>query len=271
MCRRRHLVQMTGDGRVLKTGSRQTAGNANIVKVPAAMLVVYFVTMSISIHAPRVGSDQMVKTLMRTGRYFNPRSPCGERPDHCHRWGHRLHISIHAPRVGSDGEPDEKLSEYFPRFQSTLPVWGATAIPGHHHGGVADFNPRSPCGERHYTMMDNLGVAIFQSTLPVWGATAWEKIIKKMCRISIHAPRVGSDPGPAGHLSSLHQDFNPRSPCGERHSESPSPATKDLFQSTLPVWGATRQCGCYPCLPQISIHAPRVGSDRCLYTHPRRI
>lgn len=57
MCRRRHLVQMTGDGRVLKTGSRQTAGNANIVKVPAAMLVVYFVTMSISIHAPRVGSD----------------------------------------------------------------------------------------------------------------------------------------------------------------------------------------------------------------------
>ena len=60
MCRRRHLVQMTGDGRVLKTGSRQTAGNANIVKVPAAMLVVYFVTMSISIHAPRVGSDQPV-------------------------------------------------------------------------------------------------------------------------------------------------------------------------------------------------------------------
>ena len=57
MCRRRHRVQMTGDGRVLKTGSRQTAGNANIVKVPAAMLVVYFVTMSISIHAPRVGSD----------------------------------------------------------------------------------------------------------------------------------------------------------------------------------------------------------------------
>lgn len=57
MCRRRHRVQMTGDGRVLKTGSRQTAGNANIVKVPAAMLVAYFVTMSISIQAPRVGSD----------------------------------------------------------------------------------------------------------------------------------------------------------------------------------------------------------------------
>jgi hypothetical protein len=30
---------MTGDGRVLKTGSRKTDGNANIVKVPAAMLV----------------------------------------------------------------------------------------------------------------------------------------------------------------------------------------------------------------------------------------
>lgn len=79
MCRRRHRVQMTGDGRVLKTGSRQTAGNANIVKVPAAMLVAYFVTMSISIQAPRVGSDEAYRPPLWPGPYFNPRSPCGER------------------------------------------------------------------------------------------------------------------------------------------------------------------------------------------------
>ena len=34
------------------------------------------------------------------------------------------------------------------------------------------------------------------------------------------------------------------------------------FQSTLPVWGATMRCGAAPPARLISIHAPRVGSDK---------
>ena len=34
-------------------------------------------------------------------------------------------------------------------------------------------------------------------------------------------------------------DFNPRSPCGERRKQSTDTSAKKLFQSTLPVWGAT--------------------------------
>ena len=56
-------------------------------------------------------------------------------------------------------------------------------------------------------------------------------------------------------------NFNPRSPHGER---LPKPFQKQLnitFQSTLPAWGAT----CVGCrsrlLSDISIHAPRMGSD----------
>ena len=34
------------------------------------------------------------------------------------------------------------------------------------------------------------------------------------------------------------------------------------FQSTLPVWGATKRVFVTPNTMQISIHAPRVGSDK---------
>ena len=58
---------------------------------------------------------------------------------------------------------------------------------------------------------------LFQSTLPVWGATYCQAGKGQQAPISIHAPRVGSDP--------LQQIL--RSSCL-------------TFQSTLPVWGATR-------------------------------
>ena len=56
--------------------------------------------------------------------------------------------------------------------------------------------------------------------------------------ISIHAPRGGSDlccyiiPVPI-------RNFNPRSPWGERHTWKMPMALSTLFQSTLPVGGAT--------------------------------
>ena len=57
-------------------------------------------------------------------------------------------------------------------------------------------------------------------------------------KISIHAPRVGSD-----LLEVL-----------DEHMEC-------VFQSTLPVWGATNICDYLYKPYSISIHAPRVGSD----------
>ena len=56
--------------------------------------------------------------------------------------------------------------------------------------------------------------------------------------ISIHAPRVGSDVIP-GTSFSPNVDFNPRSPCGERRDPVHAQPLGLLFQSTLPVWGAT--------------------------------
>ena len=55
--------------------------------------------------------------------------------------------------------------------------------------------------------------------------------------------------------------FNPRSPCGERLMDAFSNAAMVIFQSTLPVWGATIRHGGGLHRVHISIHAPRVGSD----------
>ena len=99
---------------------------------------------------------------------FNPRSPCGERPFE--------QIAL----------ADDQA------FQSTLPVWGATAA------------------RDHYDKED-----LFQSTLPVWGATLARDYPGAVADISIHAPRVGSDPTDKG-LRGAFENFNPRSPCGER-------------------------------------------------------
>ena len=58
---------------------------------------------------------------------------------------------------------------------------------------------------------------IFQSTLPVWGATQIRLVVvTTISNISIHAPRVGSDGMADLHQADRPQDFNPRSPCGER-------------------------------------------------------
>ena len=56
--------------------------------------------------------------------------------------------------------------------------------------------------------------------------------------------------------------FNPRSPCGERREMDGLPIYVTTFQSTLPVWGATRAGLLKNLGYDISIHAPRVGSDK---------
>ena len=146
-----------------------------------------------------------------------------------------------------------------------------------------NFNPRSPWGERlagrenptkrdvisihaprggsdNFVDFDVGGHVAFQSTLPVGGATIC------CCCCVVFAT-----------------DFNPRSPWGERPSSHyhvrnavifqstlpvggatnsrPQHCAKDVFQSTLPVGGATRPDDDIPVLEDISIHAPRGGSD----------
>ena len=190
----------------------------------------------ISIHGPRVGAD---------------RHGCGQCADGA--------ISIHGPRVGADiisqipSVPDSL-------FQSTAPVWGPTAIPISCRLRPTHFNPRPPCGGRLVAVAFSVPVFRFQSTAPVWGPT-WITLAEwRYDGISIHGPRVGADNDLAqahpGQNISIHgprvgadqakadadrgdRNFNPRPPCGGRHSLEDKHIT----------------------LTKISIHGPRVGAD----------
>ena len=170
---------------------------------------------SISIHAPRAGSDRQFRCSRFRAAYFNPRSPCGERRRTARDWRrgqrafqstlpvrgattlfcfalHCLFISIHAPRAGSDGDFIGGINGGN-LFQSTLPVRGAT----NRRYGCLDFCAISIHAPRAGSDLSELekaaAAAEFQSTLPVRGATVY-------LRVCIE---------PTMH-------FNPRSPCGER-------------------------------------------------------
>ena len=101
----------------------------------------------------------------------------------------------------------------------------------------------------------------FQSTLPARGATEVFFMLGDRLKISIHAPRTGSDhenglPRDYQFRISIHAPrtgsddesasafcnlwhFNPRSPHGERPFAQKSLQKTEKFQSTLPARGAT--------------------------------
>jgi hypothetical protein len=148
------------------------------------------------------------------------------------------------------------------RFQSTLPVWGATYFDFAGLTIVSGFNPRSPCGERRHiarTIRLERGVSIHaprvgsdatgaqlphaESTLPVWGATHSEGEEYNLAPVSIHAPRVGSDANVARckHCRGAFQSTLPV--WGATEEVRSLSMAWSAFQSTLPVWGATGSAG----------------------------
>ena len=224
----------------------------------ATTFVVHAQKSNISIHAPRTGSDALYFPRIAFARYFNPRSPHGERPSGqpeppaASNFNPR---SPHGERRSARTSPDVT----FP-FQPTLPARGATLEGDSRDRGPGHFNPRSPHGERPTIQRYTEYLGEFQPTLPARGATdgraaertgvrfqptlpargATRMLDNQIARtfISTHAPRTGSDDG-RRRTSAAAKDFNPRSPHGERRNKA---------------WQAVRAKG-------ISTHAPRTGSD----------
>ena len=127
------------------------------------------------------------------------------------------------------------------------------------------FNPRSPCGERPDTAIVQEWEEHISIHAPRAGSDTVFTKAQAISGISIHAPRAGSDVGPQ-LCHALHQHFNPRSPCGERRgARRRIPPCTRYFNPRSP-------CGERPGNPHqkriavdISIHAPRAGSDKARY------
>ena len=224
----------------------------------------------ISIHAPRTGSDERPACTRKSGAYFNPRSPHGERQL---RTGKHVAARYFNPR-SPHGERRSCSLSSFSLFR--------------------DFNPRSPHGERPGAGLPNQPGHDISIHAPRTGSDHNRALLLSSTScISIHAPRTGSDhhvgADQAVRVISIHA---PRTGSDERLHErrrfhrrisihAPRtgsdrvirgmPCRLATFQSTLPARGATNalvvHLGNALC---ISIHAPRTGSDRRKHANSAR-
>ena len=123
-------------------------------------------------------------------------------------------ISIHSPRAGRDeyNNPAVYLLD--------------------------NFNPLSPCGERH---IENIKLA-------------------DLTQISIHSPRAGRDTMLSGSTFSIFY-FNPLSPCGERPCNSLNHRRAIVISIHSPRAGRDFNCRPRRHIRGISIHSPRAGRD----------
>ena len=150
-----------------------------------------------------------------------------------------VEISIHASRMGCDLTPYVKSA--CREFQSTHPVWDATNADDL---WVADLQisihaSRMGCDEPWGRRAD--GEQKFQSTHPVWDATGSRVGFSACFFISIHASRMGCDYASTAPDNIFPDDFNPRIPYGMRPLARRTSRSMSSFQSTHPVWDATRQ------------------------------
>ena len=191
----------------------------------------------ISTHAPRTGSDEGCSSSAGTSRHFNPRSPHGERRFTCNVGRIACDISIHAPRTGSDGQQAyeyEKtifISIHAPRTGSDERLAALSDMLE-----ISIHAPRTGSDSKIFTF--RIAQILFQSTLPARGAT--------------RCPMI---------QAMVVDHFNPRSPHGERRRSHQRPHQPPEFQSTLPARGATFEAHDAAREADISIHAPRTGSD----------
>ena len=137
-----------------------------------------------------------------------------------------------------------------------------------------DFNPHSPCGERPSKRDLILAHCKFQSTLPLRGATRGKPRMILRAPISIHTPLAGSDFANA-LAEQEEKNFNPHSPCGERHCAKRTVADNQISIHT-PLAGSDVYDAAAESFQSISIHTPLAGSDtiglsivffRCISIH----
>ena len=167
----------------------------------------------VSIRAPRAGGDSRWPSITSAMTCFNPRPPCGRRPE----GDGSPHLSTGfnpRPPCGRRLVRRRKIPP-MPTFQSAPPVREATGVGRRRGDGrsvsirapraggdgsrlktlgrLACFNPRPPCGRRPDSGDGSTNGNGFQSAPPVREATCARLHLGQQRRVSIRAPRAGGD------------------------------------------------------------------------------
>ncbi len=150
---------------------------------------------SISIHALHAECDNCPALCSCSCSHFNPRTPCGVRPE--------LYSCISC------------LCDFNPRTPCGVRLKWTSKLAKTHQ----NFNPRTPCGVRPTATVRSTGGAQFQSTHSMRSATTARRFAKsKRGFQSTHSMRSATlwfSPCPY-----LFKHFNPRTPCGVRRAKT---------------------------------------------------
>src|SRR5699024_140408 len=189
----------------------------------------------ISIHAPREGSDRFaVAAWNMFPRFLSTLPARGATLGLRFFFGHEL-ISIHAPREGSDHDPDFRIvqndiSIHAPREGSdNSQICGPTRS--------SYFYPRSPRGERRRPTSMKPTTSYFYPRSPRGERLCPNRLLWEHWESLSKLPARGATSTTAWKLK------------------------KAEFLSTLPARGATKRDYSNTTTINISIHAPREGSD----------
>ena len=190
----------------------------------------------VSIHALLAECDSLSCLSPWPQGSFNPRTPCGVRPDAGRVGGHHQKVSIHALLAECD----------------TFIANAAKHLNG--------FNPRTPCGVRRGIRQSLPLYPQFQSTHSLRSATLAGYRFTPYLAVSIHALLAECDRltslttnkgGVSIHALLAECDrkwwnataatpgFNPRTPCGVRPARRCTHAGRTQFQSTHSLRSAT--------------------------------
>ena len=195
----------------------------------------YSAPQQISIHASRMGCDGRDAQVGTLRLDFNPRIPYGMRPHENRQPASQSHISIHASRMGCDHRTFG-LAQHVP---------------------ISIHASRMGCDPGCEIRGSDLVISIHASRMgcdTLFLLSSW-KVLDFNPRIpyGMRLRVLGAD--------HLHFNFNPRIPYGMRRVHVDEDCVLRRFQSTHPVWDATRPRERDTRHTGISIHASRMGCD----------
>ena len=197
-------------GRLVPAGFLSTLSLRRATRQALPLVIIF----KISIHALLAESDVFISSRSFQYHDFYPRSPCGERLPLCGR-GYKEMI-----------------------FLSTLSLRRATLPPTTLAPSSSYFYPRSPCGERLVPVLLSFSYSIISIHALLAESDGLPGDFNREPGISIHALLAESDmvldcelqdaykflstlslrraTADGQHVVPYHENFYPRSPCGER-------------------------------------------------------
>ena len=125
-------------------------------------------------------------------------------------------------------------------FQSTRPLRGATLWCRRCKASNIVFQPTRPLrGATGTSPASASGATVISTHAPLAGRDVYMRVKAITAHISTHAPLAGRDQvSMAAWIYRRH--FNPRAPCGARHSTPGTDSAASIFQPTRPLRGATK-------------------------------